>query len=168
MSTGICSNQNFEEPDTIRGLKCSKNTTGGELDNIIVDTDDQCCSFYTQGGKRAWEASLSSLKSKKVKGSHRIEREPESILGLDSESDGANPSVHGCSVGISKLSSHLEATAGDPLTINYVKNNTKEGMPTTVESGALVSNGLKPHGDSFRVMLMNIADDTKKTHLTKV
>ncbi|XP_065856702.1 uncharacterized protein [Euphorbia lathyris] len=162
-SDGICSNQNFEEPDTFGAQKCSKNTTSAELDKIVADSDVECCSCFTQGKKRAWEASLSSLKSKKVKGSHRIECETESILGLGSGSDGRDPCYHGCSLGISKCSSFMETSAGDPLT-----TNAKEGRSTTVESGALISNELKPHGDRIRIMLMNIADDTKKTHLTKV
>ncbi|WCJ33392.1 N-acetyltransferases N-acetyltransferases [Euphorbia peplus] len=165
-SDGICSDQNFEEQDSYGGKKSSKNTSSGELDKIMADIDVEYCSCFTQGKKRAWEASLSSLKSKKVKGSHQIECQTESVLGLGSDKRG--PCFHGCSLGMSKCSSFMEATARGPLTTNSVKNNAKDSKSTTMESGALVSNEPQPQGERVRIMLMNIADDTKKAHLTKV
>lgn len=150
------------------GGECSKMTTGVYLAKIGADGDNHC-SCYTQGTKRrAWEASLSSLKSKKVKGSHQLDCELDSSWGLDSESHRIDCCFNGCSLGISKGSSFVEATPTDPLTSSCMGNNAKESRSVDMTSEALASKELQSKGECFRIMLMNIADFTKKRHLTKV
>ncbi|KAJ6912152.1 hypothetical protein NC651_014736 [Populus alba x Populus x berolinensis] len=56
----------------------------------------------------------------------------------------------------------------DPLTRNCMENNVKEDKSSNRTSEVLVSKEFQSKGECFRIMLMNIADDDKKTHLTKV
>ncbi|XP_021675547.2 uncharacterized protein LOC110661261 isoform X2 [Hevea brasiliensis] len=167
---GFSWNQECKEPAPFEGQKCSKMTNGAELEKIEADIDVKCCSCHTQGTKRAWEASLSSLKSKRVKGSHQIDCETESIMGLDSGSgsERIDRCFNECSLGISKSSYFVGVTPTNPLTSNCMENNAKEGRSINMASEALVSKELPSKGEGVRIMLMNIADDTKKMHLSKV
>ncbi|KAL3585273.1 hypothetical protein D5086_012140 [Populus alba] len=149
--------------------ECSKMTTAAELAKTRADADVKCNYSYIQGTKRrAWEASLSSLKTKKVKGSHQTDYESDSGCGSDSERFTTNPCFRGCSLGISKNNSFGKATSMDPLTRNCMENNVKEDKSSNRTSEVLVSKEFQSKGECFRIMLMNIADDDKKTHLTKV
>ncbi|KAJ7976715.1 PAX-interacting protein 1 [Quillaja saponaria] len=78
-----------------------------ELSKDGADVDLKHNPYFTQGAKRVWEASLSSLKSKKVKGTHLIDY-------------------------------------------------------------AQVGKEMLSEKQFFRIMLMNIADESKMTHLIKV
>lgn len=71
-------------------------------------------------------------------------------------------------MGISKNNSFGKATSMDPLTRNCMENNVKEDKSSNRTSEVLVSKEFQSKGECFRIMLMNIADDDKKTHLTKV
>eukprot|EP00258_Populus_trichocarpa_P042184 XP_024458203.1 uncharacterized protein LOC7473591 [Populus trichocarpa] len=149
--------------------ECSKMTTAAELAKTRADADVKCNYSYIQGTKRrAWEASLSSLKTKKVKGSHQTDYESDSGRGSDSERFTTDPCFRGCSLGISKNNSFGKATSMDPLTRNCMENNVKEDKSSNRTSEVLVSKEFQSKGECFRIMLMNIADDDKKTHLTKV
>ncbi|KAG5055082.1 hypothetical protein JHK85_007592 [Glycine max] len=115
-----------------------------------IDANVKYSSQSTKGAKRAWEASLSSLKSKRVKGSQMVDYQPDSSCGFIFETDKANPCFdevpHDPSITKSSEKCigdylHLEA----PINIDF---------PSTKQC--------------FRIMLMNIADDAKKTQLTKV
>ncbi|RDX97208.1 Mediator of DNA damage checkpoint protein 1, partial [Mucuna pruriens] len=127
-----------------------RQATGAESSQDGVDANVKYCSQSTKGAKRAWEASLSSLKSKRVKGSQLVDYQSDSSCGFISETDKANPcfeevphdpSITKCSEKCIGDYFHLEA----PINIE---------LPSTKQC--------------FRIMLMNIADDAKKTQLTKV
>ncbi|EEF32294.1 hypothetical protein RCOM_0255070 [Ricinus communis] len=160
---GFCWNGDCEKLDTFGGLGCSKKSSGAGLEKIEADIDAKFCSCYTQNKRRrVWEASLSSLKSKKVKGSHQID------CTEYSGSDRMESCFNECSLAISKGNSFLEVSDTDPLTSNCMENNAKEGRSINMGSEAIVSRGLQSMGDNIQIMLMNIADEAKKIHLTKV
>ncbi|XP_038697506.1 uncharacterized protein LOC119995167 isoform X1 [Tripterygium wilfordii] len=128
---------------------CNNMATCGEPTNVGSSGGVNLCTCSTQNAKRkVWEASLSSLKSKKVKGSHLLDCSSESAWGLIPESDCTAPCFNGCSW--------------------EMVNNSIEGKPFEMTSKALVGKEVCSNGEYLKVMLMNIADDTKKTSLTKV
>ncbi|KAJ1404154.1 BRCT domain [Sesbania bispinosa] len=106
-------------------------------------------SQSTKGEKRAWEASLSSLKSKRVKGSQLVDCRSDSSWGFISEADRANP----CFVEVPHVDivKNSEKCIGDYLHLE---------APTNIE--------LPTSKQCIKIMLMNIADDAKKMQLTKV
>ena len=131
------------------------------------------CSCSSQGVKRkVWEASSSSLKSKKVKGTHQIDSHRNGCQ-LDSnwhiipDSDRNNSRLDGCSF-VSTDKSLGEVTPGVSLVNNCKGNEAQEGRPSCMTPEALTTKELQSNRECFRIMLMNIADDTKKTHLIKV
>lgn len=109
-------------------------------DNTINDVDET-----RMGNKRkVWESSVSSLKSKKVKGTHLTNSGTYYDASLSLGSSEKNCSFKACSIGVSNDNFVLESLSGIHLSHDIEKY----------------------HG--IRVMLMNIADDIKRTHLTKV
>ncbi|KAL2320707.1 hypothetical protein Fmac_029676 [Flemingia macrophylla] len=124
--------------------------TGAESSQNGSDANAKYCSQSTKGAKRAWEATLSSLKSKRVKGRQLIDNNLDSNCNLILVTDKANPCFEEvpCDPSIKKCSEicavdnlHLEA----PISIE---------LPSTKHC--------------FRIMLMNITDDAKKARLSKV
>lgn len=120
-------------------------------------------SSSTQGVKRCvWEASVSSLKSKRIKGGHCI-HDCQEIQDLDSncvrETD-ASPKD--CSLGITECQPLGEITPTAPTDINQSGSPAEQRLSGHLDK-ELVLNGHWP-----RIMFMNIADDAKKTCLTKV
>lgn len=107
------------------------------------------------GKKRVWESSCTSLKSKKIKGGYQVECELDS---WDAVSE---------SHGISSDRSLAVAASRDPLSNSFI-DNTSEGCQLNI----LVQDHGKQEpvsrGQSFRIMLMNIADDSKRSSLSKV
>lgn len=108
------------------------------------------CSQSTKGAKRTWEASLSSLKSKRVKGSQLVDNQSGSSCGFILETDEANPCV------VEDLYDPSITDGSEKCVDNYLHVEAPINMeaPSTKQC--------------FRIMLMNIADDAKKTQLTKV
>ncbi|XP_028057198.1 uncharacterized protein LOC114261186 isoform X5 [Camellia sinensis] len=127
------------------------------------------CSCSSRGEKkRVWEASYTSLKSKKVKGCHQVDCQLDS-RDFVPESDGTNDSsFHGCSSGISKNKSLVDVTPRDPLSSTYLEKTNEECQPVNIISEDHDSMELLAKGESFRIMLMNIADNAKKSSLTKI
>ncbi|KAJ0098482.1 hypothetical protein Patl1_20419 [Pistacia atlantica] len=127
---------------------------------IGADTDAIHCTCSAQCAKRRiWEASLPSLKSKKVKGSHHVDCQLDSTSGLVSEGDEA--------LVISGNKSLVEVTPSYPLTSSCIKSSAKDEAVCTTSAG-LISKELLSNGECFRIMLMNIAECSKKMQLTKV
>lgn len=119
-------------------------------------------SCSAQGVKRrVWEASLSSLKSKRVKGIQLIECNSDSNDRNEACSDG-------CSLATSISKSLRKVTPKDSLASTYMEKNAEESRLVTIMSTGQVCEDMQLKGDCFRIMLMNIADDTKKTLLTEV
>ncbi|TXG70288.1 hypothetical protein EZV62_005223 [Acer yangbiense] len=144
------------DPATLEKVQSSSMAT----DSVKVgpDTDAKNCSCSTQGTKRkVWEASSSSLKSKKVKGSYQVDCQLSSkFVSEDDET-----------LEISGSKAFVEVTPIDPLSSSYSKNVAKD-RPICMTSAAPTSKELQSSGECFKIILMNIADDSKKTHLTKV
>uniref|UniRef100_F6HLN0 PAX-interacting protein 1 n=1 Tax=Vitis vinifera TaxID=29760 RepID=F6HLN0_VITVI len=124
----------FEEVD------CNNMTNDVRLTGVGTDVEANCSCSAHGAKKRVWEASLSSLKSKKVKGSHQI----------------------GC-----QLDSNWDIVSGNGKIDNVCFVGCSLGT-TRNESLSELSFELQEKGEGFRIMLMNIADDTKKAHLTKI
>lgn len=144
-----------------------------ELPETDTDGDSKYFSFSTQGSgakRRVWEASLSSLKSKKVKGTHLVGCETEPNLDVDvaSESDGYDPCRQRCTLDITKNKSLAGCPPLDPLASSRNEKNAQSCGPGNIASEASIREDFSSQRQCFKVMLMNIADDTKKAHLTKV
>ncbi|XAR68461.1 hypothetical protein NMG60_11003576 [Bertholletia excelsa] len=149
---------------------CSTKANGFEVTKNREGADVKICSDSSLGvRKRAWEASYTSLKSKKVKGCHQIE------CGLDSrdfvsesvEKDGSY--FHGSTPGIPGTISLVDVTPRDPLNGGYLEKMREESpLVNNILSEEFGSKKLLPRGESLRIMLMNIADDVKKSSLTKI
>ncbi|XP_044468617.1 uncharacterized protein LOC123198097 [Mangifera indica] len=126
---------------------------------IEAETDATHCTCSAKRAKRRfWEASMSSLKSKKVKGSHHVDCQLDSYSDLVSKRDEA--------LVISGSKSLVDVTTSDPLTTSCIKTSAKDAAVCTL--AGLVGKEILSKGECFRIMLMNIADDYKKMHLTKV
>ncbi|KAL9411625.1 hypothetical protein AB3S75_045263 [Citrus x aurantiifolia] len=136
----------------------SSNMTVGAA-QIGADTGAKHCSC-SQGTKRRWEASTSSLKSKKVKGSNCADCHLDSYRSL--------ASAGGETVGLLGCKPSQEITPSNHVTVDCTGNDAKEDRPVCTTSAAFISKEFQSNGKCFRIMLMNIADDSKKVHLTKV
>ncbi|XP_031736278.1 uncharacterized protein LOC116406184 [Cucumis sativus] len=143
------------------------NTTASivELSNTLGNLDETHCSCSKHSAKRVWEASLSSLKSKKVKGVNLDHFHSHSNKNLDPESDVYDTCSQGCSLANSKheiLSSIYPKNPTNQCTQNFCQ----EFGSVNVASEDLNSEE-NTLGKPFKIMLMNIADETKKTQLMK-
>lgn len=150
--------------------KSNKFVSVEELYKPGVDADVMRCSSSTQGSgaKRVWEASLSSLKSKKVKGSYLVGCQSGSNWNLDSESGRDGSCYHTCPLGASENKSLTGLPPKDPSTSSYKENIAETCAQGNILSEVSVGKESHPHTECFKIMLMNIADDTKKEVLTKV
>lgn len=128
--------------------------------NAVSDVKTNClCSTHGSGAKRVWEASLSSLKSKKVKGGHSVG------CNIVSESAGDSSCYHTCPSAAPE-SSLLGLPHSDPSTrMGIIAESCARGE---IVSEASFKKELMSHKQCFKIMLMNIADDVKKEKLTKV
>ncbi|KAE8710999.1 N-acetyltransferase, putative isoform 2 [Hibiscus syriacus] len=129
------------------------------------------CSCVSQGTKRkVWEASLSSLKTKKLKGTQQIDSHQNGCqLASDwhiiPDIDGSQ--LDGCSF-LSTDKSSMAVTPGVSLVNNCMLNKAQEGRPRCMTPEALTTEEFQLHRECFRIMLMDIADDSKKANLIKV
>ncbi|KAG6694331.1 uncharacterized protein LOC122276049 isoform X3 [Carya illinoinensis] len=157
------------EDEKSGGAHWNKMAAGAELSKKVTDPNVKQCSCSTQGSKRrVWEASLSSLKSKKVKGSHSIDCQVGSNCGLALGGDENESCFQGCSLDTSRDKYLTRATHSAPLSSSCVEKIVEEHQLVNVMQEVSVSEDFKSKGECFRIMLMNIADDAKRTHLTKV
>ncbi|XP_030452929.2 uncharacterized protein LOC115674619 [Syzygium oleosum] len=135
-----------------------------ELSDCGAHDDVDCCHCSGHGKKRiVWEATLSSLKSKKVKGS----QQPDCQLHCDRypvlESEGNDSCFKGCSSGFPRNN-----FLGEPIPGNHEENIATNLTTLDTASAPLLQNEVHSGEACFRIMLMDIAEDTKKAHLTKV
>ncbi|XVE61075.1 hypothetical protein DITRI_Ditri06bG0010700 [Diplodiscus trichospermus] len=122
------------------------------------------CSCSSQGTKRkVWEASSSSLKTKRVKGAHQIDNHQNGCQ-LDSNWHIILDSERNDSRLDSADKSLVEVTPG----VSLVNNCMGSERPSCMMPEALTTNELQSNRECFRIVLMNIADDAKKTYLIKV
>ncbi|PQM34498.1 uncharacterized protein Pyn_09296 [Prunus yedoensis var. nudiflora] len=149
----------------------SKFVSAAEVFTSGVDADVRHCSCSKQvscAKRKVWEASMSSLKSKKVKGSHQVGCQSESNFSLVSETDGSDSCLQGCSFVSYKDKPLVADPPRDLLGSSYKEKNAEECGPVNITSETLVRKEFQTQREFFKIMLMNIADDTKKANLTKV
>ncbi|KAD5317495.1 hypothetical protein E3N88_17441 [Mikania micrantha] len=117
--------------------------TGNSEDEMRIKIDDDAkhCSCSTSGSKkRTWEASHTSLKSKKVKGSHLI------VCQSDNGCLSRGNKNNGCiTISRDKDLVDFTPTLDGPWIMKNAKNTS-----------------------CYKIMLMNIVDDAKKSNLTKI
>lgn len=155
----------------LAGGDSTKLVTGMELSEIETNDDTKYFSFSAQrsGAKRrVWEASLSSLKSKKVKGSHLVGGQADFNWDVASESDEYDHCCKKCTLDTSKNNYLVALPPIDPLTISREGKIAQGYGPCNITSEASIRKDFHSQSHCFKIMLMNIADDTKKAHLTKV
>lgn len=155
----------------LAGGDYTKFVTGMELSETGTDGDTKYFSFSTQGSgakRRVWEASLSSLKSKKVKGSHLVGRQADCNWDVASESDEYDSCRKKCTLDTSKNNYLVGLPPIDPLTSSR-EGKTAQGCGLgNMTSEASIMKDFYSQSHCFKIMLMNIDDDTKKALLTKV
>lgn len=121
------------------------------------------CSCSASGSKkRTWETSYTSVKSKKIKGGHQIDCD---LHAKDTSSE----SVMGNSFSaVSKRKCQVDITPIDHLTSHSLEKNAEEATAVNLTYDGHSSRGISSRGTNFIIMLMNIADDSKKANLTKI
>lgn len=131
----------------------------GELELTLVPV----CSVPGKH-KRVWEASCTSLKSKKVKGTQSSDSEMGHYPAQTSNGTMFNSSDR----------NYLLTSGNDYFSDGCLKNS-RSNIETSKECIAVNTTNSDSGGvdissasKCFRVMLMNIADDNKKSNLTKV
>lgn len=133
------------------GANDDKPVNGADCLQDGNDANVTYCSQSIKVEKRAWEASLSSLKSKRVKGSQLVDCQSGSSWGFISDADRTNS----CS---------MEAPHRDSL----MTKNSEKYIGDHLHAEAPVNLELPSTKQRFRIMLMNITDQAKKTQLEKV
>ncbi|XP_043725238.1 uncharacterized protein LOC122671851 isoform X2 [Telopea speciosissima] len=156
----------------LKGVNCKVTDIGSG----VATSGDACiknCSCSGQGArKRDWEASLSSLKSKKIKGSHHIDCQLESNWDPICEQDRGNRfSINGCSMVASRGKLLVEVNEDHPAT-GSTEISAQESGPFgpfhILPNEDPISKKLPSKVNCPRIMLMNMADDVKKERLTKI
>ncbi|CAK9185922.1 unnamed protein product [Ilex paraguariensis] len=151
----------------LEGCGCSNWANNLELSIAGAEDDVKQCSSSALGTKkRVWEASYTSLKSKKVKGCHLIDCQLDMRNSL-SVSDGRNDCSFDGSF-LARNKSLMDITPRDPLSITYLEKNAEKHKAVDITSEDHARTELLLHKDYYRVMLMNIADNAKKSNLTKI
>ncbi|KAM5558612.1 hypothetical protein ABKV19_020348 [Rosa sericea] len=148
--------------DALTREDSSKLVNGAKLSNIEDNGDiNHCSSKQGKVAKRkVWKSSISSLKSKKVKGSHCCQSESNST-------DGSEFCLQGCSF-VSSKDKSLLADPPREWAISCKEKNAEECGPVNITLETSVQKEFQSQRESFKIMLMNIADDAKKANLTKV
>ncbi|KAF9595077.1 hypothetical protein IFM89_036966 [Coptis chinensis] len=164
-----------------------------DSDNLVteigakMDSSGKHCTCSVQSAKRkTWETSCSSIKSKKVKGGHQIDY---STCYLNSEQDeGKNSCYKACSMSTSKDNYCMEVDGSDTLKNRTSKDkscldvvpkdalkNSSQAVQTADSRLVCVAENevhnqekILPEVQCHRITLMDIANDEKKSFLTKI
>lgn len=145
-----------EELATIKDVHCSNMAIDSVSVGPAIDTNKCSC---VQGTKRkVWESSSSLLKSKKVKGSHHVDCHLSSSFVSQ---DDKTVDISG-----SKSKDLVEVAPTEPFTCSTSKDEAQHR--SICMASTFINKEIKSGGELYRILLMNIADDSKKTHLTKV
>ncbi|KAL3339189.1 hypothetical protein AABB24_028030 [Solanum stoloniferum] len=122
----------------------------------------KCTCSASGSKKRTWETSHSSAKSKKIKGGHQTDCDLHSKdINLESVSGNSFSAI-------SKSKCQVGITPKDHLTSHFLEKNAVEATAVNLTYEGHSSRGISSRGTNFRIMLMNIADDSKKANLTKI
>lgn len=154
-----------KDPVALTREDSSKLVSGEKLSNIEVNCGTNHCSFSKQGAvakRKVWKSSTSSLKSKKVKGSHLGSCHSESNF-----TDGSVFCLQRCSFVSSKDNSIVAAPSRDWAS-GYKEKIAEECRPVNATLETSVRKEFQSQRECFNIMLMNIADNAKKANLTKV
>ncbi|KAJ4980143.1 hypothetical protein NE237_010923 [Protea cynaroides] len=149
-------------------VDCKVPATGSEVAESGDDAHLKSCSCSGQGARRRdWEASLSSLQSKKIKGSHHIDCHLESNWDFicKKQDRGNDFSVNGCSI-VASRGKLLMGVQNHPAI--SAKESRSFGPFRVMPNEDHISKKLPSEVERPRIMLMNIADDIKKERLTKI
>ncbi|KAG8372037.1 hypothetical protein BUALT_Bualt12G0025000 [Buddleja alternifolia] len=142
------------------------NASGVKKGGIEDDEDNFSCSM--QGtNKRTWEASCTSLKSKKVKGTHSIDCQSGSHCPVwNSYGRIVHYLDRNCMeiCGNKLLSDTLQTNSGS----NSMYGKNEECRAGNIRYEDYVCPETPDNAKCNRIMLMNIADDNKKSRLTKI
>ncbi|GAA0171031.1 hypothetical protein LIER_25165 [Lithospermum erythrorhizon] len=135
--------------------KCGSSHSGVHLNQCL-------CSVGSK--KRRWDASCTSLNSKKIKGGHLIDCALHSTDFSFSNNSRKNSHSNGLNMNEEEST---EETFRDLGTNNISKNKDEDCRKDCVSEhqGRREVQKMEKH---FRIMLMDIADDTKKSILTKI
>ncbi|KAK1366068.1 microcephalin [Heracleum sosnowskyi] len=145
----------------LEDLNCADIATALELNQTEADADGKHCSCSAPGSgvkkRRVWDASHTSLNSKKVKGGH-----------LNScELDSRDCLMDGSSLATSGNKSLANVANKSPLS-----HTCSEGKDDNEINNFALQNQSKEESLSrqkcYKIMLMNIADNAKQSHLTKI
>ncbi|XP_012569281.1 uncharacterized protein [Cicer arietinum] len=142
---------NCNDPAPLARANDDRQENGADCKQDVNYANVANCSQSTKVAKRAWEASLSSLKSQRVKGSQLVDRRSDSSWGLIQEADDR---VNPCFV---------EAPHGDCL----ITKKSEKCIADLLHLEAPANSELPSTKQCFRIMLMNVTDDAKKTQLAK-
>ncbi|GER25817.1 N-acetyltransferase [Striga asiatica] len=150
--TGICALDDGLLP---LAVSCSVADASGKHDVGIEDHEDNCSWSALDTKKRTWEASCTSLKSKKVKGTRTDSQLGSHCRVWTSDEKIANCHDQNC-LGTNSAN-HRPHEKGEKCKMADIRNEDVY-MPPEIPSPA----------KSNRIMLMNIADDEKKARLSKI
>ncbi|XP_009797207.1 uncharacterized protein LOC107807795 isoform X2 [Nicotiana tabacum] len=122
----------------------------------------QCSCSASGSKKRTWETSYTSVKSKKIKGGHQTE------CDLHAKDNSLESDVGISFSAVSKRKCRADINPSDRLTSCSLEKNAEEATTVNATYKGHSSRGVSSRGTSYRIMLMNIADDNKKANLTKI
>ncbi|CAA0812797.1 Unknown protein [Striga hermonthica] len=149
---GICTLDNGLLP---LAVSCSLVDASGKHDVGIEDHEDNCSWSALDTKKRTWEASCTSLKSKKVKGTHSDSQLGSHCLVWTSDERIANCHDRNClGTNSGNHSPHEKSEKCRMVDIRNEDLYVRPEIPSTAKCN--------------RIMLMNIADDEKKARLSKI
>lgn len=130
-------------------------TTGKDCNRVISDqatTADSEIKCSTPGLKRSWEASLSSLQSKRIRANNNNDTE---IVKIDLAQSSPKQPKDGSS-------SQVDITK-DLLPTICKRNDVEQCRAATG-----VDMEARPSGQHYRILLMDICDENKRACLTEV
>lgn len=143
-------------------MNCVNIATNPELNQTEADAEGKHCSCSAPGSgakkRRVWDASHTSLNSKKVKGGHLSSCELDSRDCL----------MDGSFLASSRNKSLPNVANEGPLSHTYLEGNRDDNG---INNFALQNHSKEEslsRQKQYKIMLMNIADDAKQSHLTKV
>ncbi|XP_057784039.1 uncharacterized protein LOC131001573 [Salvia miltiorrhiza] len=138
---------------------CSVPNASGKLKGRGEDDEDGFSCSVEGNKRRTWETSCTSLMSKKVKGTHLEDHQ----LSSHSPSWTRDGGVANYS-----LDRNCSSTTGNNFFPDTSLANESNSMHEKVELGVSNIPEFPFRAKCHRIMLMNIADVDKKSHLTKI
>lgn len=152
----------------LKGFESGNSVNNLEISQFGADSEKHFFCSALGSRKRTWEASCTSLQSKKVKGGYLKDCQLNSSDHVSGSNGANNCCLERNSQAISRTKPLEEFTPRDPLCCSILEMNPHEYRPGNITSEDNGCEELLSRRDGFRIMLMNIADDAKKSNLTKI